>query len=76
MRYGLTSTIFTRDVGRVFQFAERADAGIIHVNRPGVGGYSHAPFGGIKDSGYGGREVGNEVLDFYTETKMVYVNYQ
>lgn len=76
VRYGLTSTIFTRDVGRVFQFAERADAGIIHVNRPGVGGYSHAPFGGIKDSGYGGREVGGEVLDFYTETKMVYVNYQ
>lgn len=75
VRYGLTSTIFTRDVGRVFQFAENADAGIIHVNRPGVGGYSHAPFGGIKESGYGGREVGAEVLNFYTETKMVYVNY-
>ncbi len=76
VRYGLTSTIFTRDVGRVFQFAERADAGIIHVNRPGIGGYSHAPFGGIKESGYGGREVGEEALNFYTETKMVYVNYQ
>jgi aldehyde dehydrogenase (NAD+) len=76
VRYGLTSTVFTRDVGRVFKFAERADAGIIHVNRPGVGGYSHAPFGGIKESGYGGREVGEEVLNFYTETKMVYVNYQ
>jgi alpha-ketoglutaric semialdehyde dehydrogenase len=76
VRYGLTSTIFTRDVGRVFKFAERADAGIIHVNRPGVGGYSHAPFGGIKESGYGGREVGHEVLHFYTETKMVYVNYK
>ncbi|MEW6127034.1 MAG: aldehyde dehydrogenase family protein [Acidobacteriota bacterium] len=76
VRYGLTSTIFTRDVGRVFKFAERADVGIIHVNRPGVGGYSHAPFGGIKDSGYGGREVGDEVLNFYTETKMVYVNYK
>jgi alpha-ketoglutaric semialdehyde dehydrogenase len=76
VRYGLTSTIFTRDVGQVFKFAERADAGIIHVNRPGVGGYSHVPFGGIKESGYGGREVGNEVLNFYTETKMVYVNYK
>lgn len=76
VRYGLTSTIFTRDVGRVFKFAENADAGIIHVNRPGIGGYSHAPFGGIKESGYGGREVGNEVLNFYTETKMVYVNYK
>ncbi len=76
VRYGLTSTVFTRDVRQVFKFVERADAGIIHVNRPGVGGYSHVPFGGIKESGYGGREVGNEVLNFYTETKMVYVNYQ
>ncbi|HJQ24692.1 MAG TPA: aldehyde dehydrogenase family protein [Blastocatellia bacterium] len=76
VRYGLTSSIFTRDVGRVFQFAERIDAGMVHVNRPGVGGYSHAPFGGIKESGYGGREVGDAVLDFYTETKTVYVNYK
>jgi aldehyde dehydrogenase (NAD+) len=76
VRYGLTSTIFTRDVGKVFRFAERAQAGIIHVNRPGVGGYSHAPFGGIKESGYGGREVGDEVMSFYTETKVVYVNYK
>ena len=76
VRYGLTSSIYTRDVGSVFRFAERAEAGIIHVNRPGVGGYSHAPFGGIKESGYGGREVGDEVMSFYTETKVVYVNYK
>ena len=76
VRYGLTATVFTRDVGRVFAFAEGADAGIIHVNRPGVGGYSHVPFGGIKESGYGGREVGSEVLNFYTETKVIYVNYK
>jgi aldehyde dehydrogenase (NAD+) len=75
VRYGLTSTVFTRDVGKVFRFAERAEAGIIHINRPGVGGYSHVPFGGIKDSGFGGREVGAEVLDFYTETRVAYVNY-
>jgi aldehyde dehydrogenase (NAD+) len=76
VRYGLTSTIFTRDVSKVFRFAERAQAGIIHVNRPGVGGFSHVPFGGIKESGYGGREVGDEVMSFYTETKVVYVNYK
>jgi aldehyde dehydrogenase (NAD+) len=76
VRYGLTSTIFTRDVSKVFRFAERAQAGIIHVNRPGVGGFSHAPFGGIKDSGFGGREVGDEVMSFYAETKVVYVNYK
>ncbi len=76
VRYGLTASIFTRDVGRVFQFAEHIESGMVHVNRPGVGGYSHAPFGGIKESGYGGREVGDDVLDFYTETKTVYVNYK
>jgi alpha-ketoglutaric semialdehyde dehydrogenase len=76
VRYGLTSTIFTRDVSKVFRFAERAQAGIIHVNRPGVGGFSHVPFGGIKDSGFGGREVGDEVMSFYMETKVVYVNYK
>jgi len=76
VRYGLTASIFTRDVSRVFQFADKVEAGIVHVNRPGIGGYSHAPFGGVKDSGYGGREVGDEVLDFYTETKVVYVKYQ
>jgi aldehyde dehydrogenase (NAD+) len=76
VRYGLASTIFTRDVSKVFRFAEQAQAGIVHVNRPGVGGFSHVPFGGIKDSGYGGREVGDEVMSFYTETKVVYVNYK
>lgn len=75
VRYGLTSTIFTRDVSKVFKFAENAQAGMIHINRPGVGGYSHVPFGGIKDSGYGGREVGDDVIDFYTETRVVTVNY-
>jgi acyl-CoA reductase-like NAD-dependent aldehyde dehydrogenase len=76
VRYGLTASIFTRDVGRVFQFAERIESGMVHVNRPGIGGYSHAPFGGIKESGYGGREVGDAVLDFYTETKTIYINYK
>jgi aldehyde dehydrogenase (NAD+) len=76
VRYGLTASIFTRDVGRVFQFAERIESGMVHINRPGIGGYSHAPFGGVKESGYGGREVGDSVLDFYTETKTVYVNYK
>ncbi|HKP12464.1 MAG TPA: aldehyde dehydrogenase family protein [Blastocatellia bacterium] len=76
VRYGLTASIFTRDVRRVFQFAERIESGMVHVNRPGIGGYSHAPFGGIKESGYGGREVGDTVLDFYTEARTVYVNYK
>jgi acyl-CoA reductase-like NAD-dependent aldehyde dehydrogenase len=75
VRYGLTASIFTRDISRAFRFAEKAEAGMVYVNRPGIGGYSHAPFGGIKESGYGGREVGEEVMSFYTELKMVYINY-
>jgi acyl-CoA reductase-like NAD-dependent aldehyde dehydrogenase len=75
VRYGLTASIYTRDVSRVFTFANLARVGMVHVNRPGVGGFSHVPFGGIKDSGYGGREVGAEVLNFYTETKVVYINH-
>jgi aldehyde dehydrogenase (NAD+) len=75
VRYGLTASIFTRDISRAFRFADLIEAGLVHINRPGLGGYSHAPFGGIKESGYGGREVGEEVLNFYTETKVVYINY-
>jgi len=76
VRYGLTASIFTRDVSKVFRFAEKSEAGIVHVNRPGIGGYSHAPFGGLKESGYGGREVGDQVIEFYTEAKAVYINYR
>jgi aldehyde dehydrogenase (NAD+) len=75
VRYGLSASIYTRDVSSVFRLAEQAEVGVVHINRPSVGGYSHAPFGGIKESGYGGREVGDEVMAFYTETKMVYINY-
>jgi acyl-CoA reductase-like NAD-dependent aldehyde dehydrogenase len=76
VRYGLTASIFTQDLSKAFSFAERMEAGIVHVNRPGIGGYSHTPFGGIKESGYGAREVGDEVMRFYTETKVVYLNYK
>jgi len=72
----LTASIFTRDVSKVFRFAEKSEAGIVHVNRPGIGGYSHAPFGGLKESGYGGREVGDQVIEFYTEAKAVYINFK
>ena len=50
-------------------------AGIIHVNSPTVGGEAHIPFGGMKATGVGLREMGRVAIDFYTELKVVYVDY-
>jgi aldehyde dehydrogenase (NAD+) len=73
VEYGLCASIFTRDIGRAFAFIDRIEAGMIHVNRPGLGGFSHMPFGGFKHSSYGAREVGDDTINFYTEIKSVYI---
>lgn len=75
IRYGLTASIFTSDASRVFLAAERLECGMVHVNSPTVGGEAHVPFGGIKGTGYGERETGSTGVDFYTELKVVYVDY-
>ena len=71
--YGLCASIFTRDIGRAFTFIDKIEAGMIHVNRPGLGGFSHLPFGGFKYSSYGAREVGDDTVNFYTDIKSVYI---
>ncbi|MFB6262951.1 MAG: aldehyde dehydrogenase family protein [Bradymonadaceae bacterium] len=73
--YGLTSAIYTRDVSRVFDYVDEAETGILHVNNPTIGGEGHLPFGGIKNTGVGEREQGKTAVDFYTETKTVYIDY-
>ena len=73
--YGLTSSIYTNDAGRIFDFCERMDAGMVHVNSPTVGGEAQIPFGGVKSSGVGEREQGPSALDFYTDVKVVYIDY-
>ena len=75
VRFGLACSIFTTDANKVFQFAEAAEAGIVHINSPTVGGEAHVPFGGFKASGLGERETGSTAIDFYTELKVVYVDY-
>jgi len=62
-----------RDIGRAFAFIDKIEAGMIHVNRPGLGGFSHMPFGGFKYSSYGAREVGDDTVNFYTDIKSVYI---
>ena len=74
-RYGLSSAIYTRDVQLAFQAVRRMDTGITYVNAPTIGAEAHLPFGGVKGTGNGHREGGWEVYDFYSETKVAYVDY-
>jgi alpha-ketoglutaric semialdehyde dehydrogenase len=75
VRFGLTSSIFSRDVNRVFQYLEHIETGITHVNSPTVGGEAQLPFGGMKQTGVGAREMGRTAIEFYSEWKTVYVDY-
>jgi aldehyde dehydrogenase (NAD+) len=73
--YGLSSSIFTNDAARIFRFVDEIETGMTHINSPTTGGEAHIPFGGIKSTGIGEREQGSTALDFYTELKVVYVDY-
>ena len=75
VRFGLSASVYTNDVASMFRFVDRLEAGIIHVNSPTVGGEAHIPFGGMKATGVGLREMGRVAIDFYTELKVVYVDY-
>jgi len=67
--HGLSAYAFTRDLGRIFRLAERLEAGSIGIN-DGLPTTSNAPFGGVKQSGWG-RELGSEGLEAFLETKHV-----
>lgn len=74
--YGLSSAIFTQDATRIFRFVDEIETGVTHINSPTTGGEAHVPFGGLKATGIGSpRELGSTALDFYTELKVVYVDY-
>jgi alpha-ketoglutaric semialdehyde dehydrogenase len=75
VKYGLSASVYTSDVASMFRFVDKLEAGIIHVNSPTVGGEAHIPFGGMKATGVGLREMGRVAIDFYTELKVVYVDY-
>ena len=74
-QYGLTSSIFTTDPNLIFRFVGEIETGMTHINSPTTGGEAHIPFGGVKMTGIGAREQGSTALDFYTELKVVYVDY-
>jgi methylmalonic acid semialdehyde dehydrogenase len=73
--YGLSSSVFTNDTNLVYRFVDEIETGMTHINSPTTGGEAHIPFGGVKHTGLGAREQGSTSLDFYTELKVVYVDY-
>ena len=75
VKYGLSSSIYTRDVIASFRAMNELDNGITYVNAPTIGAEAHLPFGGVKQTGNGHREGGWEVYEFYSETKVCYVDY-
>jgi aldehyde dehydrogenase (NAD+) len=74
-RFGLSASILSRDLTRVHQFINGIEAGLITVNLPTAGVEYQLPFGGTKESSFGMREQGPAALDFYTETRTVYLKY-
>jgi len=72
--YGLSASLFTRDLTAAMRYIPRIEAGLVRVNADTTGVDPHAPFGGMKGSSSGTREQGPAAREFYTETKTVQVN--
>jgi acyl-CoA reductase-like NAD-dependent aldehyde dehydrogenase len=75
VRYGLSASVYTKDVNRAFRALEDLNTGIFYVNASTIGAEVHLPFGGTKATGNGHREGGTQVLDIFSEWKAVYVDY-
>ncbi len=75
VRYGLSASIFTRDVSAAMRAIEEIRTGIVYVNHGTTGAEVHLPFGGTRATGNGHREGGLQALDVFTEWKSVYIDY-
>ncbi len=75
VRYGLSASIYTRDVNMAFRAMRDFETGIVYVNAGTTGAETHLPFGGWKHTGNGHREAGHAALDTFTEWKAVYVDF-
>ncbi|MBB4823031.1 aldehyde dehydrogenase (NAD+) [Sporosarcina luteola] len=73
--FGLSSSIFSRDVNTVFKAQRDLDTGIVYVNAGTTGAEIHLPFGGTKGTGNGHRDSGVAALDVFTEWKSIYVDF-
>jgi len=75
VKFGLSASIISKDLTRVHKFINQIEAGLITVNLPTAGVEYQLPFGGTKESSYGMREQGPQALDFYSESRTVYLKY-
>ena len=75
VEFGLTASIYTRDYFQAMRFVEHAEVGMVHVNQPTVGGEAQLPFGGIKATGVGEKEMAEEGANFFTHLKTVFLDY-
>jgi alpha-ketoglutaric semialdehyde dehydrogenase len=73
--FGLSASVFTRDLGKAMSFVDQVEVGMVHVNEITAYKEPAFSFGGVKDSGYGIPEAGETGIEFFTEHKVVYVNY-
>lgn len=75
VKFGLSSSIFSQDINKIFKAQRDLDTGIVYVNAGTTGAEIHLPFGGTKGTGNGHRDSGQAALDVYTEWKSIYVDY-
>ena len=74
VQYGLSASIFTKNLNLSMDFAERIEAGVIKINGETAGLEPQVPFGGLKSSSSGNREQGKAAIEFFTNTKTIYVD--
>jgi alpha-ketoglutaric semialdehyde dehydrogenase len=75
VEYGLSSSIYTRDLSLAYRAMNELEAGITYINAPTIGAEVHLPFGGVKNTGNGAREAGSTAIDEFTEIKTVFIDY-
>ena len=73
VQFGLSASLITRDLAAALAFAREAEVGVVHVNSETAGAEPQAPFGGMKRSSSHSREQGKSAVDFFTDTKTIYI---
>jgi aldehyde dehydrogenase (NAD+) len=73
VKFGLSASIFTRNISNMLSFIKEMDAGLVRINAESAGVELQAPFGGMKQSSSHSREQGQAAIEFFTSIKTVFV---